>query len=80
MRVNMIYNDNIKIFNNIKRHLEFKDDRLGATKTSSQLCITNSNLNNNSGSKCKRGSNTFQRKRELCQHNEGLIMERKVCL
>ena len=56
----MTHNDCIKIFNDIKRHLELEDDRLEVAKTSSQLYMANSNPQKASSFKRKRGSNIFQ--------------------
>jgi len=57
MKVNMMYTDNIKTFNDISRHLELEDERLEVAKASSQLSqlyVTESSSRKASGFKRKR--------------------------
>ena len=57
MKVNMMYTDNIKTFNDISCHLELEDERLEVAKASSQLSqlyVTESSSRKASGFKRKR--------------------------
>ena len=55
MKVNMTYNESVKTFKDIQRHLELEDERLVAAKSSAQLYMVNTNLRKDSNFKRKRG-------------------------
>ena len=50
MKVNLTHNESIKTFNNIARHVELEDERLGVAKIQGQAFVAESNSLKASGS------------------------------
>lgn len=76
--MNMIHNDNSIMFDNIEPHLELKDERLKAAKTSSQFYMTNSTLCKATTNKYKRNESFFKRKKILISRNLIKIRRKKA--
>ena len=61
MTINMMHNDNIKTFEDIKHHLELEEDHLDVTKYSDQAYMTEAGPSRFSGYKLKKDRKPYKK-------------------